>query len=75
MATSDETPRTFHASLNVRDLERSVAFYRVLLGAEPAKRKPDYAKFELSDPPLVLSLIPGGTGAGSQSIRPPRPAT
>ena len=60
----DETLRKFHASLNVSDLERSVAFYRVLLGVEPAKKRPDYAKFELADPPLVLSLIPKRTGPG-----------
>ena len=33
----DATLRKFHASLNVSDLERSIAFYRVLLGVEPAK--------------------------------------
>src|SRR5688572_14635736 len=65
MATPEETARKFHASLNVRDVDRSVAFYRVLLGTEPAKLRPDYAKFELADPPLVLSLIPGETAAGS----------
>jgi catechol 2,3-dioxygenase-like lactoylglutathione lyase family enzyme len=55
----DTSVRKFHASLNVSDLERSIAFYRVLLGIEPAKVRPDYAKFELSDPPVILSLIPG----------------
>jgi catechol 2,3-dioxygenase-like lactoylglutathione lyase family enzyme len=54
----------FHASLNVSDLNRSVVFYRVLLGREAAKLRPDYAKFELDDPPLVLSLIPSAAGAG-----------
>lgn len=55
----------FHASLNVSDLSRSVAFYRVLLGVEPAKVRDDYAKFDLAEPPLVLSLIPGApNGAG-----------
>ena len=49
----------FHASLNVSDLARSIAFYRVLLGLDPAKQRADYAKFELEEPPLVLSLIPG----------------
>ncbi len=48
----------FHLSLNVSDLARSLDFYRVLFGIEPAKRRPDYAKFELDDPPLVLSLEP-----------------
>lgn len=50
----------FHLSLNVNDLGRSVAFLRALLGTDPAKLRPDYAKFELSDPPLVLSLEPHG---------------
>jgi catechol 2,3-dioxygenase-like lactoylglutathione lyase family enzyme len=60
----DESLRKVHASLNVSDLNRSIAFYRALLGAEPAKVRPDYAKFDLADPPLVLSLIPGRPGAG-----------
>jgi catechol 2,3-dioxygenase-like lactoylglutathione lyase family enzyme len=54
----------FHASLNVSDIAKSVAFYRVLLGVEPAKVKDDYAKFDLAEPPLVLSLIPGTPAAG-----------
>ncbi len=48
----------FHLSLNVSDLGRSIEFYRILFGVEPAKRRADYAKFELNDPPLVLSLEP-----------------
>jgi catechol 2,3-dioxygenase-like lactoylglutathione lyase family enzyme len=47
---------TFHLSLNVPDLEQAVAFYRELFGVEPAKEKPDYAKFELTDPPVALAL-------------------
>src|SRR4249920_3422641 len=60
----DASLRKFHASLNVSDLNRSIGFYRVLLGTEPAKTRPDYAKFELAEPPLVLSLIPGRPAAG-----------
>src|SRR5881396_911132 len=56
--------RKFHASLNVSNLDRSIAFYRVLLGVEPAKVRADYAKFDLAEPPLVLSLIPGRPGSG-----------
>jgi len=48
----------FHLSLNISDLGRAVAFYRTLFGTEPAKLRRDYAKFELDDPPLVLSLEP-----------------
>jgi catechol 2,3-dioxygenase-like lactoylglutathione lyase family enzyme len=48
----------FHLSLNVNDLGRSVVFYQTLFNREPAKLRGDYAKFELDDPPLVLSLEP-----------------
>jgi catechol 2,3-dioxygenase-like lactoylglutathione lyase family enzyme len=48
----------FHLSLNVSDLGRAVTFYRTLFGIGPAKLRRDYAKFELDDPPLVLSLEP-----------------
>ena len=58
------TVRKFHLSLNVSDLNRSVAFYRVLFGLEPAKHHADYAKFEVESPPTVFSLIPGRAGAG-----------
>lgn len=54
----------FHASLNVSDLGRSVAFYRVLLGQPPATLRADYAKFEPDEPALVLSLIPARSLAG-----------
>lgn len=53
-----------HVSLTVSDLARSIDFYRVLLGAEPAKRKPDYAKFEPVEPALVLSLVRGAATSG-----------
>ena len=56
--------RKFHLSINVSDLNRSVAFYRVLFGLEPAKHHADYAKFEVESPPTVFSLIPGRAGAG-----------
>jgi catechol 2,3-dioxygenase-like lactoylglutathione lyase family enzyme len=58
----------FHASLTVTDLTRSVAFYRALLGVEPAKVRGDYAKFELAEPPLILSLIPGKPGGNVNHV-------
>jgi catechol 2,3-dioxygenase-like lactoylglutathione lyase family enzyme len=50
----------FHVSLNVESIPDAVERYRRILGAEPAKLRADYAKFELADPPLVLSLNLGG---------------
>ena len=47
-----------HVALDVADLDRSTDFYARLFGLQPAKRRDDYAKFELADPPLVLSLNP-----------------
>jgi len=47
-----------HVSLNVSDLDRSVAFYRGVFG-EPAKLKADYAKFVSADPEIHLALQPG----------------
>lgn len=47
-----------HVSINVSNLQQAVEFYRQFLGVEPARQERDYAKFELSDPPLVLSLEP-----------------
>jgi catechol 2,3-dioxygenase-like lactoylglutathione lyase family enzyme len=45
--------------LRVSDLEGSIAFYRSLFGVEPAKRRPGYANFAITDPPLKLVLIEG----------------
>jgi catechol 2,3-dioxygenase-like lactoylglutathione lyase family enzyme len=58
------TDSRIHLGLAVKDLERSVAFYRALLGQEPTKRRPHYAKFEVAEPPLNLALnaVPGPTG-------------
>jgi DNA-binding transcriptional ArsR family regulator/catechol 2,3-dioxygenase-like lactoylglutathione lyase family enzyme len=53
-----------HISLNVADLARSVAFYRVFFDRSPAKEHADYAKFEIGEPPLVLSLLPGRQRSG-----------
>jgi len=51
---------TFHVALYVQDIPSAVARYRKLLGLEPAKVRHDYAKFEIADPPVILSLNTGG---------------
>ena len=55
----------FHISLNVTDLPGAVRFYQALFDRAPAKHRDDYAKFELEDPPLVLSLEPARRASGS----------
>ena len=45
-----------HLALNVRSVERSLEFYRRMLGLEPAKVRPGYAKFDVENPPLNLTL-------------------
>ncbi|MDX3074262.1 ArsI/CadI family heavy metal resistance metalloenzyme [Streptomyces sp. MI02-7b] len=49
-------------ALRVPDLEGSIAFYSRLFGAEPAKLRPGYANFAITEPPLKLVLIEGGDG-------------
>jgi catechol 2,3-dioxygenase-like lactoylglutathione lyase family enzyme len=49
-------------ALRVADLEGSVAFYSKLFGTEPAKRRPGYANFAITEPPLKLVLIEGTPG-------------
>ena len=44
-------------ALNVSDLEASIAFYSTLFGVEPHKRRPGYANFAITEPPLKLVLI------------------
>ena len=51
---------TFHVALYVKDLDAAIARYTKVLGVEPAKVRHDYAKFEVADPPVILSLNVGG---------------
>lgn len=51
---------TFHVSLYVKDIDAAVARYRKIFGIEPAKVRHDYAKFELTDPPVIFALAKGG---------------
>jgi catechol 2,3-dioxygenase-like lactoylglutathione lyase family enzyme len=50
------TPTRAHVGLSVTDLDASKRFYTALLGQMPSKERPGYAKFEVADPPLNLSL-------------------
>jgi catechol 2,3-dioxygenase-like lactoylglutathione lyase family enzyme len=45
-----------HFALNVHDVEQSIQFYRKMLGIEPCKIRTGYAKFDVQNPPLNLTL-------------------
>ncbi len=49
-------------ALNVTSLDAAVTFYNAMFGAEPTKRRPGYANYALSNPPLKLVLIEGSVG-------------
>ena len=52
-------------ALNVNDIDEAVAFYSKLFGAEPAKRRPGYANFAMTEPPLKLVLLENPGQGGS----------
>ena len=45
-----------HLALNVRDIQASLEFYRKMLNIEPSKVRTGYAKFDVQNPPLNLTL-------------------
>jgi catechol 2,3-dioxygenase-like lactoylglutathione lyase family enzyme len=53
-----------HIALNVRDVPASTAFYRKLFGIEPSKVRVGYAKFDVQNPPLNISLNEHPVGNG-----------
>ncbi len=46
-----------HVSLYSSNIEKTVAFYRSFFDQEPSKVKPGYAKFELTEPALIISFV------------------
>ena len=45
-----------HLALNVRNVETSIEFYKKMFGIAPSKVRTGYAKFDLQNPPLNLTL-------------------
>jgi len=45
-----------HLAIHVKDVPKSIEFYRKLFGIEPSKVRRGYAKFDLSNPPLNFTL-------------------
>jgi len=51
-----------HLALTVSDVDRAIPFYSALFGADPAKVRPGYAKFEVEEPALNFTLNQGERG-------------
>lgn len=45
-----------HVSLNVSNIDASVAFYERAFAVKASKRRPGYAKFDLAEPSLNLTM-------------------
>jgi catechol 2,3-dioxygenase-like lactoylglutathione lyase family enzyme len=45
-----------HLALNVKNVGQSIEFYKKMLGIEPSKVRVRYAKFDVQNPPLNLTL-------------------
>ncbi|WP_342349753.1 ArsI/CadI family heavy metal resistance metalloenzyme [uncultured Nitrospira sp.] len=48
--------KRLHIHIGVDQLEEAIGFYSKLFGAEPVKRKSDYAKWMLEDPRVNLAI-------------------
>lgn len=57
-----------HVSLNVRDVQASISFYREMFGIEPMKVRPGYAKFDVINPPLNLSMNEIATAQAGRNV-------
>ena len=56
MTTNTVQALKAHLALNVHNVERSIEFYKKLLRLEPSKVRTGYAKFDVQNPPLNLTL-------------------
>ena len=55
-----------HLAMNVSNVENSIEFYKKMFGIEPSKVRTGYAKFDVQNPPLNLTLnqnVINGQGA------------
>ena len=60
--------KRLHIHVGVESLEKSIQFYSVLFGEQPAKTKSDYAKWMLEDPRINFAI---STRAASKGVDPP----
>ncbi|PQA87997.1 ArsI/CadI family heavy metal resistance metalloenzyme [Hyphococcus luteus] len=56
--------KRLHIHIRTDDLEGSIRYYAALFGAEPEKRKHDYARWLLDDPAVNLAVSSRGGSGG-----------
>lgn len=53
----NKSASAMHVSLYVKDIEATVEFYNRFFESVPVKVKPQYVKYELDSPSLIISFI------------------
>lgn len=54
--------KRFHVHIHVEDLDRNIAFYSKMFGAQPARVESDYAKWMLDEPAVNFAISTRGHG-------------
>ena len=57
-----------HIHIAVADLAQNIRFYSTLFGTTPTVNKPDYARWELSDPAVNFAISSRGGAPGLDHI-------
>ena len=57
-----------HIHIAVEDLSQNIRFYSTLFGSAPTVSKPDYAKWELTDPAVNFAISSRGGAPGLDHI-------
>lgn len=60
--------KRLHVHVSVDDLDRSIAFYQTLFGAQPGVVKDDYAKWMLDDPRVNFAISKRSAKAGVDHV-------
>jgi len=55
-----------HLALNTSQLDKSIEFYEALFNIKPTKVKSEYAKFDVENPPINLTLNEANQVSGNQ---------
>ncbi len=56
--------KRFHVHVHVDDLQKNIAFYSAMFGAQPTRTESDYAKWMLEDPRINFAISSRGRKAG-----------